>query len=405
MREKEAVSRRALLAAGLATTASLAGCSGSGDDSTETATPTASSTPRPTDTSTASPTPTQTATPEPTDTPTDTPTATPDPAPSLSEFEYPTGASQNGISNEALFVTHESLLSDVDSVTMTGEIDKSGANFEETLAVTNAIGSDAVSGVVEDSQDGNTESLWSPTDEDRAYVRMASASGEQYRIDNQGPGRNELLELFRTRTLLVGAEWSEATEVVEDGPDGYAVRYETAGVADEDVLKRLTFGNEFSEFAGTLLVSQDGHISEFTYDVTFETSNGTRQEDIDLSVENVDSTAVETPDWIETARAEGIQFSASVAEDRTSVTLEMVNGNDVPSGARLTLSDGQGRAVMQLSDPVTVGDTLSLGLSSSGELLVNVDGPPDDARQLQSFLRTTIRDRGFLLFVHSQGLQ
>jgi len=394
MREKPKKSRRALLLSGIAAAASLAGCSGGDDKATTTPTTTGTTTPTTTETTTT-----------PTETETATPTVTPeDPAPSLDEFAYPDGANRSGVDSTGLIRTHESTLTDAGSVTLTGEIKKVTDNFEETLVLERRFDDGGIATSREDVGDSLTESLWSPSDESAAYVRLKSGFNERYRIDNEAPNPNQVAEFGRFQRLLHGAEWGEATEVVPAGEEQYAVTYEATGIADEQRLLRLQFGESATEFDATIAISQAGYLREISYDLTTETSNGPRQQTVTMTVESVGETTVEEPDWAETAREEGIRFEASTADDGTVVELEMVNGDEIPADARVALSDANGRGMKKLSESVTPGDSLSLSLSDSNELLIETDGTPESARALEEFVRATVRDRGFELFVMESRL-
>jgi hypothetical protein len=76
----------------------------------------------------------------------------------------------------------------------------------------------------------------------------------------------------------------------------------------------------------------------------------------------------------------------------------MVNGEDVPGDARAALADARARGSKRLSEATSVGDSRYLGLSGSGELLVDSEAAPADARELESFARATVRHKGFLFF-------
>lgn len=386
MGEKTKTSRRALLLLGIATASSLAGCSG-GDESTNSPESTAT----PTNTPTATPTETETPTPE-------------DPAPSLDEFAYPEGADQNGVDPTGLFETHQSTLTDAGSATLTGELTRSTDDFEETVALERRLSDGDIATSREDMGDGLTELRWSPSGDSAAYVQLKSGFNERYRIDNEAPNLNRVVMFSRFQRLLQGAEWGEATEVVSAGENQYAVKYEATGIANEQRLLRLQFGDSVTEFDATIAVSQAGYLREISYDITTESSNGSRQETSTTSVKAVGETTVEEPNWAETAREKGIQFKASTADDQTSIKLEMVNGGKVPADARVSLSDANGRGEGNISEPVTPGDSLSLSLSDSNELLVGTDGPPDGGRTLKRFARATIRYRAFELFVMNSEL-
>lgn len=374
------------MAASVVTSLSLAGCSGSADQES----PETSSSTDNTETSVS------------TD---DTGTETQENenlAPTLDEFEYPAGASQDGINSGELLSSHQSQLTDAGSATLTGEIDKTTDNFEETIKLTKELGTDAIATTREDVGDGRTESMWSPAAEEVAYVQMESGFNKNYRIDNQGPQPNEVAEFRRFGNLLSGANWSEATEVTEVADESYAVTYESTGIANEELLLRLTFGDQIAEFEATITITESGYVREIAYDVTANRDNGRRREDVTMTINGVGETTVEESEWVGTSREQGIQFSVNMTEDGTALELEMVNGDEVASDASVSLSDQRGRGETRLSDPITVGDRIFLGLSESNDLLVGNNGPPDGGRKLSSSLRATIRDSGFTLFIEER---
>ena len=365
-----------MLAAGAALSAALAGCSGSGDaDGTTAESDDATET-----------------TAEETET---TAQTTADPAPTLGEFEYPAGASREGLDGTTLFRTHESTLTDAGSATLDTNVTREFGNYSETVTATNELGAGGVSRVTEG--DDLTVSVWSPSSEPVGYVRMEAGFEQRYRIDNQAPSPNEMAEFRRFERLLAGAEWSEAKEVVEAGDD-YAAVYESTGVADEDSLLRLVFGRSVSEFEATVAVTQSGYVRELTYDVTVERDGDDSRQDVSITVGDVGETTVEAPDWAETARERGVRFSMETTDDRRGIELEMVNGEDMPAGARLALSSGRQRGGAQLTADLTEGDRLYLALSESGDLLIGGDGVPDGATQLDGFVRATVRFQQYLLF-------
>jgi len=375
MVDKSTMSRRRMLASGVAVSAALAGCSGSGGDGTETE---------------GDETTTET-----TDETEMTAQTTEDPTPTPAEFEYPAGATRSGIDGTALFRTHESALTDAGSATLDSTLTREFGSYSETITSTNELGADGVRRVTETSD--LTESLWSPSSERVGYVRMEAGFEQRYRIDNQAPSPNEIAEFRRFEYLLAGASWSEATEVVEAGDD-YAAVYQSTGVADENALLRLAFGQRVSEFEATVAVTQSGHVRDLTYDITVEREDGQTRQDASITVRSVGETSLEAPDWTETARKQGVRFSMDATDDQRAVELEMRNGADVPEGSRVSLSNGRRRGSVQLTAALTEGDRLYLALSEGGDLLIGGDGVPDGATQLEGFVRTAVRFQQYLLF-------
>jgi hypothetical protein len=397
MDERLAVSRRALLAAGITATASLAGCSGNDSD------PTATTTEKSGDsTDTPQDTPSPTDTPAPTTEPPTTTERTPTPSgPSLSEFDYPDGASQSGIDAQALYGAHESTLTGAGSLTVESTRTTSFDDFQETLVATNEVSADGVRREVTDEEDNLTETLWSPASEQVAYVQMAAGFEKRYRIDNQAPNPGALAELRRFQVLLAGAEWSEATDVVETADGDYEAVYEATGVADEESLLRIFFGDTLTEFEATVSVTQSGYVGAITYDVTVQTSDRSRREDAAMTVGVVGDTTVDEPEWAETARENGARFDAAPTDDRTAIELEMVNGTDLPGDTRLSLSDGRQRGETTLSDTLSEGGRLYLSLSEDGSLLVGTDGVPEGARPLERRARVALRYRSMTFLEQS----
>jgi len=384
MRNERRVSRRAVLGTGVALSVGLAGCTG-GDaqsDGAETGADTATATDTETQTETASET-------------------TEEPGPTLAEFEYPDGAARDGIDAASLFRTHESTVTGAGSVTAEVELTREFERFSETVSTTNRVGGNGVAQVSEG--ENLTESLWSPSGEAAAYVEMASGFEQRYRIDNQAPSPNELARLGEFRNLLAGTAWSEAKTVVDAG-EGYAAVYESTGIADENALLRLSFGEQVSEFEARVAVTQDGYVREIDYDLGVERDGEETRRAALVTVGQVGQTTVQEPDWAETARENGVRFDMQVTSDSRAVELEMVNGSDLPADSRLALSDGRGRGERQLSEPVAAGDRLFVGLSDRGELLTAADGVPDGARPLEGFVRATIRYQGYLFFVGQANL-
>ncbi|WP_135819856.1 DUF7537 family lipoprotein [Halostella litorea] len=378
------ISRRVVLGSGAALSAALAGCTGGGSDGGGSETD--ADTDAATDAGTGTETETATKTTE-------------KPGPTLAEFEYPDGAARDGIDGGTLFGTHESTVTDAGTLTVESEITREFSEFADTESATNEIGE---GGVARTTDDGDlTESLWSPDGEAAAYVRMKSGFEERYRIDDRAPRPRELAELGRFEALLRGAAWSEALEVVEAG-EGYAATYESTGVADEDALLGLAFGDSVAAFEARVAVSQSGYVREVVYNISVAREGDDVRHDATLAVGGVGETTVAEPDWADAAREEGVRFAVQPTSDGRGVELEMVNGGDVPAESRLALSDARGRGQRQLSEPLSAGDRLFVGLSDGGELLKATDGVPDGARALEGFARTTIRYRGYLL-LQSEG--
>lgn len=378
-------SRRAVLAKGAAVSAILAGCSGNGGSDTPTATGTA------TDTATDSPT----ATPSPTESPTATESPTPEP-PTVEDFPYPDGASQSGIAPGTLYTTHRSAITDAGSATVAVEQSRSSGEFSSSFTQTNAFSADGLSRTTERSE--VTETLWTPSGESAAYVRMDTGFEQRYRIENSAPRPQELLRLQAVEFLLGGASWTAATEVVELG-DEFGVVYDAADVADEERLLRATrSGGTVTEFAASITVTEAGYVRELSYDITTERDGETTQQAATVTTGSLGATSVPEPSWAGTAREDGVRFEASTTDDNRLVALEMVNGVDVPAQTSANLSSENSFAFGSLGQSVSVGDTLYLGISGGGELLAGVNQRPDGGTDLGRFVFISLDFEAFTLF-------
>jgi outer membrane lipoprotein SlyB len=391
MEDNILVSRRSLLATGVALSTTLAGCS-SNEDSGSTNTPESTSegtrTPEPTPENTPEPTPEETATPE------------EDPTPSLSEFDYPEGASQDGLDGAGIYGTHESSLTGAGSLTLTTDTIRTFDSFEESVTRVNQFDARNIHVKVEQSDDSPTEYRWSPSDTDLTYVQMESGFNTDYRIDNQAPETNTVTGLNAFEQYLTATEWGEATEVVETA-DGYGVVYNDTGVSQPG---RIAFGGEIDQYEASATVSESGYVVELTYDLTITFDDGeTQQEQVTASLSKVGGTTVEEPEWASTAREQGVQFDIRLTDGGNAYEVEMVNGGEVPEGTRISLNSNQNRGSQRLSQALSVGDTLYIGLSNSGELLLDTDKVPDGVAELSGF--TALRMRSdFPLFTHEERL-
>jgi hypothetical protein len=386
MKDNISVSRRSLLATGAALSVTLAGCSGNDDSGT---------------TDTPESTPEGTATPESTPEQTPTPESTPeeDPTPSLSEFDYPEGASQDGLDSSTIYSTHESTVIDAGSLTLTTDTNRTIDSFEESVTRVNEFDARNIHVTVEQADNSPTEYQWSPSDEDLTYVQMESGFNTEYRIDNQAPDTNTVTGLNPFKQYLTATEWGEAKEVVETA-DGYGVTYSSTGVSQP----RNIHGGEFDEYEASVTVSESGYVAELTYDLTVTFDDGAKQrEQVTASLSKVGETTVEEPEWASTARDEGVQFDVSLTDSGTAYKIEMVNGDEVPENTRINLRSDRGRGSQNLSQALSVGDTLYLGLSNTGELLLETDQVPDGASELSGFISIRMRS-DFALFTYETRL-
>jgi len=381
------VSRRALLGGYAGLIAVLAGCSGGGDGS-----PTPSdgpTTPTGTDASTA------------TDTPTETESPTPE-GPTVESFDYPPGATREGIAAAQLFDTHRDRLTSAGSATATAEGNTDYGEFTEPISRAGAVGESAVSSTSEGEQ--VTIRTYSPDGERSALVELSTGFESRYRIDNEAPSPRRLLRFRTFENLLRGVSWGGASEVVErDGSGGeraYAVAYESTGVADEAALLRVLFGESVQSVSARIEVASSGTVPHVEYDMTVRRERGEVRRTERIGTGAVGSTDVPTPPWASTARERGIRFKGELTDDNRLAALEMTNGGEVPSGTRASVS-GRQFASGELSSAVTPGDVLYLGVTESEELVSGVNEQPSGATQFEGTPFVSLREGRFELFADS----
>jgi hypothetical protein len=368
------VSRRVLLAGGVAASAALAGCSG-GDEAADS--PDAGENGSPDDSST------------------NTQTTPEDPTPSLQEFAYPAGAARAGIDAATLYETHRSTIVEGGSATVGNSTERTYSDFQSTTDATHRYSGDGTVRVTE--QDGLTETAWSPAGESVAYVQMDTDFEQRYRIDTEAMGPERLLLLRRFENLLKGMAWGEASAVVDLGEQRYAARYESTGVADEATLLQAVFGQAVTEATASVAVTQDGTVGSLTYDVTVEREDGSVRQEATLTVGAVGDTEVQAPEWGETARSDGVRFDVQPTDDGRAVELAMTNGAEIAAGARLNFQSQGQFGDTQVREALSAGTRLYVGFSQSGELLVGYGSVPEGATQLDGFAFVAIRAEQYTL--------
>lgn len=315
----------------------------------------------------------------------------------MENFSYPAGASRQGIEAGPLYDTHRSAITDAGSVTVDLEQTRESGDFSSSFTQTNSFSSDGLSRTTE--RDEVTESLWTPSGESVAYVQMDTGFEQRYRIDNSAPRPQRLIQLPLVEGLLAGATWTEATEVVEVGDDEFAVVYDATGVADEQALLRATrSGGTVSEFTASIAVTEAGYLHELSYSTTVERERGAVTREATVTIHSLGTTAVEEPSWSGTARENGVRFSVGTANDNRLIEMELVNGTDVPARTRANLSAERTFASGGLGQSLSVGDTLYLGTSGGGDLLVGVNEMPEGGTDLGRFAFLSLRSEQFTLF-------
>lgn len=351
MKDNVPVSRRTFLTTGIAATTMLAGCSGNSNSQPGTSSPTSAT-------------------------------------PTLSEFSYPNGATKNGIDWETLFNTHESTVTEADSVTVQGDVTIDRGDQTTTQLTTVKFNAGDVWREMQKSFSNTEKSVtqWSPNSRDKLYSQISSEGKTAYRIGSDLPSQQEAMGLGLVKKTLKRFKWGEATEVVKL-QNGTGVRYEATGKNEPLV----TESSSNVEFTASVTVLESGFIGRLTDQVSFTDKNGTeRKHELAATISAVGKTSIQKPSWASTAIESGFEFRTEPTDDQTAVKLTLANGSKLPTESSVALSTPQNRGSASFPEPVTAGDTLYLGLSETGELQIAENGPPENTIKLNSRTRVSV---------------
>lgn len=352
--------RTALMTVALALVVVLAGCgatTGSDSPTATTAEP-AAATDTPTPTSgggSGEATPTPTATAEPTPTP-------------LSGVAYPDGTGPRGFSNASkLAVTQSEILN-----TTAHSIDYSVAfHSGEQAGVRSWMtasdnGEQMLLDIKSTGETSTNTSIW--VDGGTVATKSELETGNQYGYFEGGSSLfasiygnfNVVIASQLTRQFAAGLEWRATASTTEGGHE--FIRYESTGVNESFVEQSST--SNFTAADVTLVVRDDGLVTEISGTATVETDSGSEKRSIDYTVSDVGSATVSEPAWL----TEDIpQLDASVVGDGKVIELTHSRGPTLSAAAlsvRMDFSGGKAD-LASLSAGETVYLTATEGASSS----------------------------------------
>lgn len=223
------------------------------------------------------------------------------------DITYPDGYDESGITDpETAIDQHESALNDADSFTLGQNISTEISLFNFTMdfeAKQNSIDEQRVYSA-EGDMEGKTIMKESEYNSDDTTYEMKRMEDEpvEYEAYPDSFGSETSINQDFISTWLTNATFGEATRDTHDGEQVF--RYEaTDAEGAEPFVMDLEENPALNVFNGTLLVAEDGVVQSFSYTMNYTTTNGTEKTIAgDYQVTDLNSTTVEEPDWVETAR-------------------------------------------------------------------------------------------------------
>lgn len=266
-----------------------------------------------------------------------------------SEFEYPTGASADGLEAERVFEGHERSFAEINSVTVNstqsfeapdGDFTTTGvAQFEDEM------------GVLEETQPSGTQEKW--TDGNDVYVQNTVESDSRTHLSDLPFSADRQFDTFQLQGIIDNAEF-EAVEFTTMNGESVA-KYESTTVDTDGLSEELFPSQDIGDASATVYIGESGLIH--SYEFSTEVSQAGEMNDFTISNEltAVDSTTVESPAWV--AEAGDTAVAMSVDQTDSYLALTMESGESIPADAEFSLSSGE-QQELPLTDSFDQGDTL-----------------------------------------------
>ncbi|WP_436343911.1 DUF7537 family lipoprotein [Natronorubrum sp. FCH18a] len=310
---------------------------------------------------------------------------------SLDDFEFPEHASREGI--DAVHITDEHLntIQDSGSVTVSRSSEREfgrHSNEEHLEAQLSRAGIRATW-----DRGDYEEATWTEIGDSRGLIRRDGGFQETFQITSEAPHTSEILGEHTLELFAEGFSFGEAEAAVEiDG--SLTAQYDVESVADSTTVERLVHADSIDDATGSVFVTEDGTLKRYSYDIEFDAHGESRSQSIETTYFDIGETTVTEPDWAETARAEGRQFTATKTDDGY-LELELANGDSISAGSNVDISTPAGHENQQLSEALTVGDRIVMGADSAG-LSIEINGTPDSSSGIDT--------RHVYLHIRSDGL-
>lgn len=313
---------------------------------------------------------------------------------SLDEFEFPEHASREGI--DAVSVTDEHLdtIQDSGSVTVSRSSEREYERHSSEEQLEARLSTDGIRTTRD--RDGYQEQIWTEIGDSRGLIRRDGGFQETFQITSEAPRTSEILGEHTLELFAEGFSFGEAEAAVEiDGT--LTVQYDVESVADSTTLEQLVHADSVEDATGSAFVTEDGVLKRFSYDIEYGAHGESMSETLETTYRDIGDTTVTEPDWAETARAEGRQFTATKTDDGY-LELELANGDSISAGSNVDISIPSGHGNQQLSEALTVGDRIVVGADDAG-LSIEINDTPDSSSGIDTHhLYLHIRSDGLPIY-------
>lgn len=204
-------------------------------------------------------------------------------------FDYPEGANSDTVNLTVLSQTHERTLTEREFKITTRSTSETADEYQyNTLEATYGMERTALVR----SNNAGVFTLYKQSDQSTSYIRSNTTSGIEYSSRQSRPTAGNGRMFLENSADQYDIEFANTTSL--DGEE--VARYRITGLREELQTNQTTNFN----VSGTLVVSEDGYAKSFEL-AAVSASNETalRSSSQSVVIENVDSTTVEEPDWLD----------------------------------------------------------------------------------------------------------
>ncbi|MCT9097001.1 hypothetical protein [Haloarchaeobius sp. HME9146] len=265
------------------------------------------------------------------------------------EPEFPMGLSENG-ATQLLYSAHVQALLQTSFHVEWSKLDLTNSELrwqkEYQADVGQALGSWT-------RQNGGPVRIFRQGSE--AYWREELGDRTTYGKDNEGFQIGKVAWSVEIQKLLEAFSWG-APELVSESPAVWQI--EATGIETPSAVPGHMEGEVLDLTAGAMTVTAGGVIrtSEATYKVRRLDGQELRVSS-QYTVDSLGEVTVDAPSWLPTARENAPTIEASLTDDRRFVRFEVVAGNRLEPGSRITVfaDDQQTKTVVPLEQALEPG--------------------------------------------------
>ncbi|SIR82540.1 DUF7537 family lipoprotein [Natronorubrum thiooxidans] len=317
-----------------------------------------------------------------------------DSEPSLDDFEFPEHASRTEIDAVAFADAHIETIYDTGSATVSSSREREFGRHSDEEQTESRVSMDGIHATRD--RDRYKEQVWTLHGESSGLLRREGGFREEYQITSDAPSTNNVLEERTLERFTSGFSFGEATAVVDiDGT--LTARYDAESVADSTELERLVHADSVEDATGSIFITEDGVLKRFSYDIEAKGRHESMSETTEITYSAVGETMVAEPEWAETARSKGRQFTPSETDDGY-LELELVNGVPIPAGADVNISVEAGYDSLRLPEELTVGDRIVVAVDGESLSVAINDTPASPSNIDARYGHLGIRSDGFPLY-------